>query len=190
MLIDVFGAFFDLLSTWYFIRLNSKAWPTGLIATAINGYLYGRQGIYADMVLSYFYCINFTYGWYYWHQPENQNQPKSLFKLKTLQWAGLALLCIALILATSFFLQTWTSSNVPLLDSATTSFSIIAQWLMYHKIIFTWILWFITDLLYIFMYLLKEMPHYALLTVIYAVLALIGYCQWQKNIPEGKVLEP
>jgi nicotinamide mononucleotide transporter len=181
MLIDALGAFFDLLSTWYFIRLNSKAWPTGLIATAINGYLYWRQGIYADMVLSYLYCVNFSYGWYYWNKPKTHSQRKPLYKLSSFQWGGLVLLSTSLFLCTYLLLQKWTPSNVPLLDSATTSLSIIAQWLMYHKIIFTWILWVITDVLYIFMYLVKEMPYYALLMVIYTVMAIVGYYLWQKN---------
>lgn len=180
MLIDVLGAFFDLLSTWYFIRLNRKAWSAGLIATILNSYLYWQQGIYADMILSCFYCINFSYGWYYWHKPEHQLQIQRLFKPSPIQWLNLSLLCAALILATYFLLQRWAPSNVAFLDSVTTSLSIIAQWLMYHKILFSWILWFITDLFYILLYLFKEMPCYAVLMIVYSALAVMGYYQWRR----------
>nr|WP_081726626.1 nicotinamide mononucleotide transporter [Legionella oakridgensis] len=55
MFYDLIGAIASLLSTYYFIRQNNKAWAIALLATALNGWLYWQTGIYADMCLESFY---------------------------------------------------------------------------------------------------------------------------------------
>ena len=57
MLYDLFSALTSLLSTYYFIRLDIKAWPIGLLATCFNGWLFWQKGIYADMCLESFYFL-------------------------------------------------------------------------------------------------------------------------------------
>ena len=48
MLFDLIGALTSLLSTYFFIRMNNKAWPVGMLATVLNGWLYWYKGIYAE----------------------------------------------------------------------------------------------------------------------------------------------
>lgn len=62
MLLDILGAIISLLSTYYFIRLDSKAWLTSLFATCLNAFLYWQKGIYADMILESFYFLALAMG--------------------------------------------------------------------------------------------------------------------------------
>ena len=71
MLFDILGALFSLVSTYFFIRLNNKAWIVGLIATCVNGGLYWYKAIYADMGLELFYFFMMIYGWYKWQATGN-----------------------------------------------------------------------------------------------------------------------
>ena len=184
MFFDLIGALVSLLSTYFFIRLNNKAWPIGMIATILNGWLYWHKGIYADMLLEVFYFLSLCYGWYKWKKNLNQaiaNGHSSLAYLKPGQWISLGLLLCLVFISIHYLLQTLTHSTVALLDAATTSLSLVAQWLMCHKIIVTWILWFITDALYATMYLSKNLPFHFMLMLLYTGMAIAGYVVWARR---------
>jgi nicotinamide mononucleotide transporter len=180
MILDALGAGCDLLSTWYFIRLNIKAWPIGLFATILNGCLYWQAGLFADTLLSCFYLFSFCYGWYAWNKPQNTS-PYSSQPFSAIQWTMLFLGWLVLFSLLFIMLKTMTTSNVPILDSLTTSMSLYAQWLMGRKMIVTWILWFFVDVLYMFLYLNKALYYHVLLMLVYTGLAVIGYMHWRQE---------
>lgn len=179
MIFDFLGAIFSLISTYYFIQLNQKAWFVSIVATVLNGWLYWQKGIYADMALEGFYFLSTCYGLYLWQKPQ-QDFDKMI---STLSWKqGLLLVPCTLIF---FFiivglLVTFTHSQIAYLDALTTTLSLIAQWLMCHKIITTWVFWFFTDSLYAYIYLTKQLPFHTLLMLIYTLFSLLGYLRWTK----------
>lgn len=184
MFFDLIGALVSLISTYYFIHLNDKAWPIGMIATVVNGWLYWHKGIYADMILEFIYFLSMCYGWYKWRRNLADNITTDRFTLgylRPLQWISLCLVLGLVFISIHYLLQTLTHSTVALLDASTTALSLVAQWLMCHKIIVTWILWFITDALYATMYLSKNLPFHSMLMIIYTGMAIMGYVVWARR---------
>ncbi|KTD24803.1 nicotinamide riboside transporter PnuC [Legionella lansingensis] len=181
MFIDVLGAMISLLATYYFIRLNSKAWLISLMATSMNGWLYWQKGIYADTILESFYFLSACYGWYVWRMPTRQNNLLIIRLLSLKQSFLFIALTLVLFMFIAVLLSTFTDSNVVILDALTTSLSIVAQVLMCYKIILTWILWFITDAIYAYMYLHKQIPFHSMMMLVYLGMAIIGYCNWKKQ---------
>ena len=181
MVYDLFGALTSLLSTYYFIRMDRKAWAIGLLATCINAWLYWQKGIFADMCLETFYFVSTCYGWYRWSRASSSLEAGLLTRFSMKQWLCLLITGIALYSAILYLLTTYSNSTVATLDALTTSLSLVAQWLMCHKVIATWILWFITDALYALMYLQKDLPFHTVLMFIYTGLAVVGYLTWWKK---------
>ncbi|MBL7479822.1 nicotinamide riboside transporter PnuC [Legionella bononiensis] len=184
MLFDLFGALASLLSTYFFIRLNNKAWPMGILATVLNGWLYWHKGIYADMMLEIFYFLSMCYGWSLWYRQSLIKETAIQKPLKTLnltQWLLLTLTLGTVFIFIYYILHSLTHSTVAIMDAATTSMSLVAQWLMCHKIIATWVLWFITDALFAVMYLNKSLPFHCGLMLIYTGLAITGYLVWARK---------
>jgi nicotinamide mononucleotide transporter len=193
MIFDLIGALVSFISTYYFIKMNNKAWPIGMIATILNGWLYWHKGIYADMLLEVFYFLSLSYGWYKWKYQLNQlitNDNSSLGYLKPSQWVSLGLVLGLVFISIYYLLQTLTHSTVAVLDATTTSLSLVAQWLMCHKIIVTWVLWFITDVLYATMYMSKNLPFHCLLMIIYTGMAVTGYRVWARKYKAASTASP
>ncbi|CEK11186.1 nicotinamide riboside transporter PnuC [Legionella hackeliae] len=187
MFLDVAGTIASLLATYYFIQLNNKAWPASLLATLINGSLYWQKGIYADMLLESFYFVSTCYGWYLWQSPTS-NATKVINRLSIKQWLILSGITFSLFVLIVELLNNFTHSDITVLDGLTTSLSLTAQWLMCYKIRATWILWFVTDAIYSYMYFHKQLPFHCLLMLLYIVMSIIGYRAWakqQKNLPPG-----
>ena len=180
MWFDLAGAFASLLSTYYFIRLNNKAWPISIVATCLNGFLYWHKGIYANTFLEFCYFLSTCYGWYQWRRIlEHNSLTQSRFSyLRPSQWLILSLVTGLLFTFIYYLLSNFAHSTVVLMDATTTSLSLTAQWLMCYKNKATWILWFITDALFAIMYFSKNLPFHSLLMIVYTVLAIIGYWHW------------
>ncbi len=180
MLYDLIGALLSLLSTYFFVRVDGKAWPIGLLATCFNGWLYWHKGIYADTCLETFYFLSIGYGWYRWSGPQQQ-QLTLIKRLSTRQWLCLGIAIFALYIIILKSLTMFSNSSIAKIDALTTALSLAAQWLMCHKIIATWILWFITDALYALMYLHKALTFHTLLMLVYTGIAVSGYVCWLKQ---------
>lgn len=176
---DALGALFSLLATYYFIRIDSKAWILSLAASAINAWLYLQSGIFADMCLESFYFLSTCYGLYRWTSSSQKQLVLSSFSKH--HWILAIFSGIALYWMIYYILVNFTSSKIPHMDALTTALSLIAQLLMCYKVIFTWVLWFITDALYSVIYLRKELPFHSGLMFIYMVMAVIGYVHWKKE---------
>ena len=180
MLYDFLGALASLIATYYFIRIDSKAWAFSIVATCLNSWLYLQNGIFADMVLEMFYFLSTCYGWYRWAN-SSPNEEKHIVFPSSIQWFFLVVAGIAIYAIIYYILITFTPSTIPKLDALTTSLSLIAQLLMCYKVIATWILWFITDALYFLIYSKKLLPFHAGLMIVYCIMAIIGYMSWMKQ---------
>lgn len=181
MLLDLIGAVISLLCTYLFIRVNPYAWLVTIAAACLNGILYWQKGIYADTLLEFFYFVSACYGWYLWRR----GTVTKAVEIKGLTIRqGIFLFFNTLLFYTFIWglLVSFTSSNVPKLDALTTSLSLVANWLMIHKILFTWIIWLVTDALYVYLYLHKQIPFHALLMLVYTFLAVVGYFAWYRRL--------
>lgn len=182
MLLDLIGAATSFASTYYFIRLSSKAWLISLLAIAMNGYLYWQKGIYADTMLEFFYFLSTCYGLFLWQQP--QKHSIEIKRLSQQQTIWLIILFLTIFTSTATLLYAFTDSQVIFMDSLTASLSIVAQLLMCQKILATWFFWCLTDFLYAYLYFSKNLPFHALLMIVYIGLAVIGYLTWSKKMPQ------
>lgn len=183
--LDIVGAFFALLSTIFYVKVDTWAWPLGLVATVLDATLYGLTGIYGDMALTSIYFISMFYGWYIWTHKNNRDEQLEITRL-TLRLA-LILSGIAILgtFGVAMLLKHFTNSQVPYMDATTTVLSLIAQWMICKKIIENWALWFVVDAIYIGLYLYKGIPAHSVLLVIYLILAIAGFIRW-RHLMMGK----
>ena len=133
--------------------------------------------------------LSICYGWRRWSNQQHQ-KATSLKRLSSKQWALLCVIIIAIYTIIFNVLTSMSHSNVAKLDALTTSLSFVAQGLMCYKMIATWVLWFIADTLFAFMYWHKELPFHTILMMAYTGMAVIGYLRWFNLPPEEPSLEP
>ncbi|QRN04273.1 hypothetical protein GH742_10510 [Legionella sp. MW5194] len=177
MLLDLSGTLASLLCTYYLIRLSRIAWILGLTANLINGWLYWHKGIYADTLLEVFYLVSTAYGWLKWQKTSAANS-REIRSLSCIQWLMVGLVFASLYLLIVIGLKRFTSTTVADLDALTTALSLIAQVLMCHKVLESWLLWLVTDSVYAYLYWLKQLPFHVLLMIVYTGMALTGYWIW------------
>lgn len=181
MFYDFLGAAISLLATYYFIKQHSRAWTVSMLATLLNAWLYWEKSIFADMGLETFYFITALYGWYHWHHSKSPKHHCRIHQtLSKKQWSGLIFSTISIYLLILYLLKTYTHSDIVNLDALSAALSLSAQWLMCHKVMATWVVWFTVDILYAVIYWQKSLPFHTLLMFVYTFAAIIGYFVWRR----------
>ena len=74
----------------------------------------------------------------------------------------------------------FTDSPVPLGDAFTTALSIVAMWMLAQKYIEQWWFWLIVNAVSATLYFWKGMTPTAVTYVVYSIVPVFGYRQWQK----------
>src|SRR5690242_8087898 len=176
---EILAVLFGIVSVYLSTREHIWSWPTALINVALYFVVFLEAKLYADMGLQVVYFGLSLYGWYEWlYGGENRTE---LHVSRTPASLGVRLLLIgvacAAVLGTA--LARFTDAALPYVDSATTSTSLVAQWMMTRKILENWAVWAIVDVVYVGMFIFKHLYLTAGLYTVFLVLAILGYVQWK-----------
>ena len=177
-----------LASVWFSVKEKIWVYPVGLVSVGIYVYLSFVYGIYADMGINIYYVIMSIYGWYRWLQPSAGSPVKEITRSSKKAWMiSLCLLFLSWVLL-FILLQRFTDSNIPFWDSLTTSLAIVGMWLMAEKKVEHWLFWIATDLLSIPLYYYKGLVLTSGQFLVFTVLAVMGWLQWNRTIkPTTKI---
>ena len=138
--------------------------------------------LYGDMSNSAFYLLVGIVGFILWN-PKRGNQAITTCSLREKILYSLLILLGTISL---YFLLKQTDDPLPVMDSFTTVSSLVATYYMVRRKIDTWLIWFINDICYVIQYALLPQPAFYLLSlnVIWTLLAVLSYYQWQKIMKE------
>jgi nicotinamide mononucleotide transporter len=163
----------SLLYTFLLTYESIWCWLFAGLSSTLYLIICFRRKIYAEWALQLFYLGSAAYGFWNWG---------STFEtLASLSWQ------IHLVLVgggslttfvTASLLQSYTDSAIPTLDSFTTIFSIIATILMINFYPENWVYWIIIDAASVYLYFKRGLKLTALLFVLYTLLSINGFIQW------------
>jgi nicotinamide mononucleotide transporter len=182
--IELLGAILGILYVVLSIRQNIFTWPTGLLTSVLYIVVFYKSALYAAMGLQIYYVFISIYGWYFWLSGKNANNKsrarvQKINKQFLLRIGAVTLLIYGFIL---FILINFSDSDVPFMDSLTTSLSITATWMLARKYIENWIIWIFVDIVSSGLYIYKNLWPTVVLFAVYTIMAFIGYVEWKKDL--------
>lgn len=184
--VEVIAAISGIIGVWLTTRQNIWCWPVALVNVILYIYVFFAAKLYADFGLQIFYFVMTLYGWYNWLHGGDQHQ-----KLEVVTHITKKLLIISLIIgiisqtALGFILANYSDAALPFWDSVVGVWGVIITYWMAKKILENWIAWIIIDLMCVGIYLYKDLYPTTVLYFVFAVLAVVGYFQWNKFIPKN-----
>lgn len=181
--LELAGVLTGIVCVYYNARQNVWGWAWSMISVGIYFVIFLRTKLYADAGLQVFFFVVSVYGIYEWlFGGENRTElPVSRFPKK---YVALTLVAgVAFWAGLSWVLHRYTDAALPYLDSALTTVSLVAQWMLARKYLENWLLWIGADAVYVGMYLFKDLHYTAFLYFVYLGLATMGYLAWRKALP-------
>lgn len=178
---EVVGTVFGLAGVWLATRQNVWTWPVGLVSVAAYTVFFYQIKLYADMGLQVFFAGAALYGWYEWlYGGKNKTElPVSALSGKG-RLAALGTGALFTVLLGAYF-RNFTDASYPILDSGLAAFSLVGQFLLTRKKIENWILWFVADVVYVWLYVQKEAYLTAFLYFVFLGLAIQGFVAWRRE---------
>lgn len=170
-------------------RNHPACWPFGIVSCALWAYAsYAYYGLYADALLQVFYVVMGFVGLYAWLRGgKSEEQVGKSVAILPISKASpdqhLIYISVALVLGLLFgYLFSHTSAAATYYDSLTTSFSVVATVLLVRRRLYNWLYWIIIDLAYAGLYYSRGAILFALLMLVYTVIAYFAYRHWRKLI--------
>ena len=172
--LQILGLTLGLIYLYFEYNADKRMFIVGIVMPMVSMAVYYRRGIYADFSLSIYYLLMAVYSYMVWtgllSPKEKRGKPLPIRHLPlVLIWGAIAA-----------FLVCFTDSTVPYVDAFTTALSIVTTWVLSRKYIEQWIGWILVDVISVGLYLYKDIYPYALLYVVYVVVACLGIRKWRK----------
>jgi len=176
--IEVAAFITGVASVWLAARQSIWNWPVGIVNVALYALLFWQVRLYADAGLQVVYLVLAAYGWWAWLYGGAQHTRLRVRRVPPLVLAGAFVLGAAFASTLGFTLARHTDAAVPLLDSALTGFSLVAQFLMTRKFLECWPVWVAVDIAYVGLFISRELYLTSLMYALFTALAMYAWREW------------
>lgn len=150
----------------------------GIVNVSMYAYISYKAALYGDAALNALYYVPMQFiGWWQWRKRgtvlSDSEGGDVQVKARRFNWKQRVLLaagCVVAVIAGGFLLQ-YLGDSQPLKDSITTVLSIVAQALMALAFMEQWVLWIITNIVSVVMwvvFLTKGEPHAAVMVIMWS----------------------
>jgi len=181
-IIESLAVFFSLLYVILATKENIWCWGAALISVSLYIYICYTAKLYPETGLQIFYLIMAIIGYFTWNK-KSKEEIKEWSEFKHLIVITLGALFSFIM---GFYFFTYTDSAMPIIDSLTTVFSIIATYMVVKKVLGNWLYWIVIDLLSVYMYFHRDLHLTSLLFIAYTTIAVYGYMSWSKRIKKNE----
>lgn len=168
-------------------RESIWCWPWGIISAALWAYAtVVFYNLFIDGLLQLYYVVAGIVGLYQWNIKSKATPSRVISSLQISNHLKIISGGVVLSLIVGYLFANYTQAVATYLDALTTVFSLIATALTVYKVLENWIYWIVTDLIYVYIYSTREADLFAILMLVYTVVAIIGFIQWRRKYQQAQ----
>ena len=173
---------FGIISVLFSRLENIWVYPTGIINTTIYIYLSVVGGLFAEAGVNIYYTVMSVVGWVLWARQKDGETVLRITRSSRREWAwalGFFGLCWGVLY---LILHHFTPSTVPMADAFASAAAYTGMWLMARKKLENWLWWIVTDVASIPLYFIKGYVFTSFQYLVFLILAIMGYVEWQRKL--------
>jgi nicotinamide mononucleotide transporter len=179
--ISIFGFITGVICVYLIVRENDWNWSIGIVNSVLLLIVFWKANLFAQVGLQALYVIEGGFGWYKWLQRDKvTNEKKIKINFSTRQ--QLIIFSIVGILGTLGLWKVFvlTADPAPFLDSLITTASIIAELMLCWKFTESWMIYLLSDIIAIGLYVSLGLTVTAGTYVVFLILCVMGGVRWTK----------
>jgi len=186
-LLETSGVITGILCVYLAAKNNIWNWPIAIISVLIYILIFFEAKLYADTGLQVYFLAMNLYGWYFWSRKDvHKKVPVTSISTQEiiLSFAGIVVFTAGL----GLFLYKGTDASFPFTDSFCTACSLVAQVFLARKVLENWLIWIFVDVIYVGLYISKNLHLTAGMYALYIIIAVIGYHNWRQEYKRSLIL--
>ena len=180
--LELVGFVFGVAAVWLMIRQHIAAWPVGIVNVALYAVLFTGAGLYSDAGLQVVYVALSLYGWWHWHRGSAARDALPVTRTPRREAMLAVIAALTLWIALALITSRLPGTSLPWLDAALVAGSLVTQWLAARKRLENWICWIVLDVVYVGLFVYKELLLTALLYAVFTGLAVRGHVAWSRGL--------
>lgn len=176
--LEIFSVIISVIGVALTIKRNMWCWFFNFLAFVLYAWLFFEYKLYGETILQFFFIAMNFYGLYNWLKGKQQDHEIRIESISS-QTVIFQMVCAAIGGAVfGLLLHYLTDAALPMLDSQLAAFSLLATYWTSRKYIATWVLWVFVDIIYVAMFLYKDLYLTAGLYAAFVAMATFGWWQW------------
>ena len=189
-MLETIAVLFSIIYVILAAKESIWCWVAAAISVVLYIYICYNAKLYAETGLQIFYFLMAIVGYYSWKVVKNKDENIEINKLditelKLKHHCFIIILGMLISFVFGYILLTYTDAKMPLLDSFTTTFSIIATIMVIKKVLENWLYFIAIDIASIYLYYSRDLDQTAVLFILYTIIATYGYFNWLKLIKKS-----
>jgi nicotinamide mononucleotide transporter len=179
---ELLGFATGVVNVWLVARQHIANWPIGIANVLLLMLVFWKWGLYGDAGLQIVYVVLGLYGWWHWLFGGARRSRLTVARTGRREWWALGVAGLLLTGGLWVLLDRVTDSTVPLADAVTTALSLLATYGQTRKLVESWWLWIVADLIYIPLYAYKGLWLTGGLYLIFLALCVVGLRAWRADL--------
>lgn len=179
--IETLAVILAIIYLFLAIKENSLCWYFVFLSAAIYIWIFINSGLYMASLINAYYALMSIYGLYQWRKGGDRQLGLPIKCLSSSHHIFIVISVIGLSLIIGYFLESYTDSKLPYLDSFAALSSAVTTVMVARKILENWLYWIAIDAVSIYLYLSQDLYQTAILFVLYMILSIMGYYEWRKR---------
>lgn len=176
--LEIVASGMNYAATFLSIKQRRFFYLIGIGASAIYATVYGQAGLLASAVLSLYLTISLIYGYLRWGK-DRKSRPVHHLSWK---WLPVYVAVTAAFWGGAFLTVRALGGELPFWDAWILVFTILAQFMLDNKVIETWIVWTLVNIIGVILYFNIGLYFAAVQQLLFGVANLWGWVAWQKTM--------
>ena len=174
---EIASSILGLTSTYLLTKGDGRGWALGALMAMVSAFVFLKAQILGSFAIQFLFLVIQLTGLWKWWTGADKDLRKVCKRLTPLQMAGLALVWVSVTGGLGAVLTQY-DGKLPFLDAAGTTGNVLAQLTLMSGKPECWIIYMITNVCYISLSYLGDLPVYTILYSIYMTVAYRGWRQW------------
>lgn len=178
---EIWGVITGAWCVWLTARQSLWNFPIGILNNVFFGILFFQSRLYGDTSLQGVYLVLGVFGWAFWLLGKRGEAALPVTRITLIEVVGIALFLLISVPLMTRFLHL-SGGAVPFWDALTTALSLAAQYLLSRKRLENWWIWIASDLIYVPLYIHRELYLTSALYGLFLILCGVGFVEWRKSM--------
>jgi nicotinamide mononucleotide transporter len=180
--LEIAAVIVNILGVWLTARRVRWCWPVSVVAVLLYAWIFFDVKLYADVLLQLSFAVLQGYGWWRWSTGRMEHAKVRIERMPLRPVPQTLLLGLAGGALLGWLLHRYTDASLPWLDAQLTAFSLVASFWAARKYIASWWLWIVLDVIYVGVFIYKDLQLTAGLYAGFVVLAAYGWYAWRSDL--------